>query len=146
MLEELRSAIEQPFPFITNCGLKLEALEFGYTKLVMPLGGNGNHINTMYAGALFTLSEMAGGALSIGSFDMNVFYPIIKDMQIKYKAPARTDISVEMRLTTGQINELIETASKDGKANFTMETELKNIAGEIVATTAATYQLRKIAA
>jgi thioesterase domain-containing protein len=145
MLEQLRSAIEQPFPFVTNCGLKLEALEFGYTKLVMPIEGNGNHINTMYAGALFTLSEMAGGALSIGSFDMNIFYPIIKDMQIKYKAPALTDISVEMRLTSEQINELIDTVSKNGKADFIMETELKNTVGEIVATTSATYQLRKIA-
>ena len=50
----------------------------------MPLKPNKNHIGTMYAGALFTLAEMPGGVLFLSSFDNKAFFPIVKELTMKF--------------------------------------------------------------
>jgi len=49
-----------------------------YTPIITPtvkkqcliiIIGNGNHVNTMYAGILFTVGKFAGGILHIVTFD-----------------------------------------------------------------------------
>ena len=49
-----------------------EVLEFsrGHCVMKMPFEPNKNHVGTMYAGALFTLAELPGGAVLISAFDM----------------------------------------------------------------------------
>lgn len=64
----------------------------------MPGAGNENHIGSMYAGALFTLAEIPGGALFLTSFDSARFYPIVKEMTLRFRRPAKGDIRVEARL------------------------------------------------
>lgn len=49
----------------------------GSTTLRMPIEGNGNHVGTMHAGALFTLAEVPGGVVFGGVADMKRFYPIV---------------------------------------------------------------------
>ena len=39
--------------------------------MLMPFKPNRNHLGTMYAGALFTLAEIPGGAVLISAFDMS---------------------------------------------------------------------------
>jgi len=68
-LEIAKKALESGIKFVANCGLKVVELRRGYVKCLMPYAGDGNHIGTMYAGALFTLAEIPGGALFSSSFD-----------------------------------------------------------------------------
>ena len=76
--EMARHFTEDKIAFVRRMGLKAVTLEPGHVKLLVPLAGNENHIGTMYAGALFTLAEIPGGALFITSFDTRRFYPIIR--------------------------------------------------------------------
>ena len=136
--------IEQGIPFAGRTEVKVLELEPGYVKMMMPLQPNLNHVGTMYAGALFTLAELPGGAIFLSTFDASRFYPLIKGMDIKFLKPAATDITVEIRLDPKEAAKIQETANEVGKADYDWECELKYANGQVVAVSSNRYQLRRM--
>src|SRR5512140_3154172 len=132
-LEIAKKALESGIGFVANCGLKVVELRRGYVKCMMPFAGNGNHIGTMYAGALFTLAELPGGALFLSSFDTSKFFPIVKALDLQFLKPATSDVTVEVSLDDIHIASLAAEAAAKGKAEFILEGELKTADGTIVA-------------
>ena len=141
--EMARVFTEEKIDFVKRSGLKAEELLPGYVCLRMPLAGNQNHIGTLYAGALFTLAEIPGGALFLTSFDVQRFYPLIKEMNLRFRRPATSDISVEARLDAEEIERIQNEAEREGKAEYRLQLQLKDADGQVVAETSALYQLRK---
>ncbi len=141
-MEIARQLTEEQIAFVKRCGLKAEVLEPGHVRLCMPLAGNQNHIGSMYAGALFTLAEIPGGALFLTSFDTQRFYPIVKEMNLRFRRPASGDIRVEARLAPELIEQLQNEASEQGKAQYPLALQLTAEDGEVVAESHALYQLR----
>lgn len=136
--------LEESIDFIKRAGLKVEALERGRVVCRMPLAGNVNHIGTMYAGALFTLAELPGGALFFSSFDASKYYPIVTDLQISFKKAVKSDATVEMVLDEEEISRIQSEAETQGKARFELRGELLDAEGDVVATSVGQYQLRQI--
>jgi len=143
--DEIKLFVEEPFAFIERMGLKAIELKPGYVKLGAPLKGNENHIGSMYAGALFTLAEMPAGALYLTTFDVNRYYPIVKEMHIRFRQPARTDITAELFMTTEQAQAIQKEVDQQGKADFTLEIELQDTDGTAVVKGNGIYQLRPMA-
>lgn len=141
--ELARLFTEERIAFIKRMNLKTEVLEPGYVRLRAPLAGNENHIGTMYAGALFTLAEVPGGALFVTSFDHQRFYPIVKELNLRFRRPATGDIHVEARLSASEIERIQIEAAANGKADYALELQLCDAAGEVVAESRALYQLRR---
>ncbi len=141
-VEIIRQLTEEQIAFVQRSGLKAEVLEPGHVRLCMPLAGNQNHIGSMYAGALFTLAEIPGGALFLTSFDAQRFYPIIKEMNLRFRRPATGDIRVEARLTTEEIQHLQKQATELGKAEYVLQLQLTDESGEVVVESRGLYQLR----
>ncbi len=141
--EMARVFTEEKIDFVKRCGLKAEQLEPGFVRLRMPLSGNQNHIGTLYAGALFTLAEIPGGALFLTSFDVQRFYPLIKEMNLRFRRPATSDITFEARLSDEEIARIQAEAERNCKADYHLELQLCDASGEVVAQTRALYQLRK---
>ncbi len=141
--EELKDDVEHKVAFIERIGLKALEIKPRYVKLMLPLKGNENHLLTMiYAGALFTLAEMPGGVLFMATFDPTKFFPIVKDMSIKFLLPAETDVFIEMSMTEGEVDRIKTDADKNGKADYILEGELKNTSGQVVAKSKGIYQMR----
>lgn len=136
--------IEKGIAFAGRTEVKVLELEPGYVKMMMPLQPNINHVGTMYAGALFTLAELPGGAIFLSTFDASLFYPLIKGMDIKFLKPASTDITVEVRLSPDEAAKIQERANEAGKADYEWECELKDANGQVVAVSANRYQLRRM--
>lgn len=141
-VEIARQLTEEQIAFVKRSGLKAETLEPGFVRLCMPLAGNQNHIGSMYAGALFTLAEIPGGALFLTSFDVQRFYPLIKEMNLRFRRPATGDIRVEARLSDEEIERLQREATLHGKAEYLLELQLTDATGECVAESRGCYQLR----
>lgn len=141
-MEIARQLTEQQIAFVERSGLKAEVLEPGFVRLCMPLTGNQNHIGSMYAGALFTLAEIPGGALFLTSFDTQRFYPVIKEMNLRFRRPASGDIRVEARLSAEETTRLQEQAQQQGKAEYLLELQLTDGNGEVVVESRGLYQLR----
>lgn len=141
-VEIVRQLTEQQIAFVRRSGLKAELLAPGHVRLCMPLVGNQNHLGSMYAGALFTLAEIPGGALFLTSFDSQRFYPLVKELQLRFRRPASGDIRVEAKLAPEQVERLREEAERQGKAEYWLELQLTDERGETVAESRGLYQMR----
>ncbi|HSW12487.1 MAG TPA: YiiD C-terminal domain-containing protein [Solimonas sp.] len=143
-LAAAKHALENGIKFVANCGLKVVELRRGYVKCAVPFAGNGNHIGTMYAGALFTVAEIPGGALFLSSFDMTRYAPIVKEMNLRFLKPAKSDVTIEVALSEERIAEISAEADANGKAEFTLEGEIKSADGTVVAVSHGVYQIRSL--
>ena len=141
-IELVRQLTEEQIAFVKRSGLKADVLEPGHVRLRMPLEGNQNHIGTLYAGALFTLAEMPGGALFLTSFDSRRFYPVVKEMNLRFRRPAKGDITVDARLGAEEIARIQREAETNGKADYWLELQLLDTDGEVVAESRGLYQMR----
>lgn len=141
-LEALRVGMSAPFPFVQRTGFEVVEVRPGYCRARMPLEPNVNHIGTMYAGALYTLAELPGGVLALATFDPARFYPVVKDMRIRFTALARTDVEVEVSLDDAEITRIRTEADERGKADYAWQCQLTDAEGTVVAATENLYQLR----
>jgi len=140
--ETVRRLSTGAVPFAERAGVDLVEFERGRVKMKIPFQGNQNHIGIMYAGALFTVAEIPGGALFMSAFDMSKCYPILADLSIKFVKPATTDVYVEARLSEEDIARVNAELESLGKSNYVLDLALMDTAGTVVATTHATYQAR----
>ena len=129
---------------IKRTGLEIVALRNRYAKFKMPLKGNTNHIGIMYAGSLFTLGEFTGGIIPAVTFDIERYYPIVKEITIKFLAMAKTDVFIEAEISEEEAKRIIDEAEENEKADIPLDLELKDESGVIVALVNGTWQLRKI--
>lgn len=141
-LEAIREGMSRPFPFVERTGFEVVALRPGYCHARMPLEPNVNHIGSMYAGALYTLAEIPGGAMALATFDASRFYPVVRDMHIDFRRPARTDVEVVVELSDDEAERIRTAAEERGKADWTWTCELTDAHGTVVTVTENHYQLR----
>jgi acyl-coenzyme A thioesterase PaaI-like protein len=109
-----------------------------------PLAGNVNYQGSMYAGTLFGLGEALGAVVFAANCDLGRFTPTVKDVQIRFRRPAMTDVRAEASLDASTVARLKLEADNDGKAEFVLDAQLTDTAGVVVATTHGTYQVRKL--
>jgi hypothetical protein len=128
---------------IKRTGVKVAGLRDGYVKCIMPLDGNINHVGIMYAGSLFTLGEIMGGIMWGIMFDVEKFYPIVKEINIQFKRPAASDVSLEVTFNKDEADRIQKTAEKDGKADYSLELDLKDARGQTVSVVKGIWQIRK---
>ena len=143
-LEVAKRALETGITFVANCGLRVIELRRGYVKCLVPFEGNGNHVGTMYAGALFTVAEIPGGALFLSSFDTRRYFPIVTALDMRFLKPAKTDVTIEIALDDDRIAAISAEADANGKATFTLDGEIRDAGGVMVATSHGVYQLRAV--
>ncbi|MBW1849589.1 MAG: YiiD C-terminal domain-containing protein, partial [Deltaproteobacteria bacterium] len=136
MIEEKFEAVSQralnSVEGIKRTGLKIIDLKERYSKTLMPLEGNVNHVGMMYAGSLFTIGEFSGGIIHLVSFDINRFFPIVKEISIRFRRPALTDVTLEVSFAKEEADSIQAEAEKNEKADFTLDLEIKDQENEIV--------------
>ena len=140
-LKLLNIGIGQAIPFLSRNKFKVVDMKHGYLKAKIPLKGNKNHFGGMYAGALFTVAEAPGGVIAILNFDSG-FYPILKELQIKFKKVAKSDVTVEYEMSEKEMAAVGKETEKKGKCDFILNGIVKDKDDNVVAEAKATYQLR----
>lgn len=135
--------IHQAIPMLGKLGLQVVRMGEGSMTLRVPFEGNQNHVGTMYAGALFAIAEVPGGALAVQLFDPARFYPVIRNMRVDYRRPARTDVTVDAAIPPEIAERVLATAEAEGKADFVMDLQVRDADGDVVMTAVGDYQLRR---
>jgi thioesterase domain-containing protein len=138
----LNSTIGQTIPVLEHMGLEVIEAAPGRAAARVPIDGNGNHVGTMYAGVLFSVAEMLGGALSLATFDPARFYPIVKDLRIDFRRPATSAVTARTSLEEAEIDRVLADVDREGKGQFVLRSELTDEDGTVVASTEGTYQIR----
>lgn len=141
--DKMRELMETTVAFVRRSGLKALDLAPGRVKLMMPLAGNENHIGIMYAGALFTLGEVPGGALFLSTFDIEKYYPIVKEINIRFRRPATGDVTVEVTMSPEEVARINSEVEAHGKADFVLDEQIVDGAGQVAAIIRGVYQVRR---
>lgn len=144
--KDMALLIESIVPIAQKMGIKVVAMRDRYAKLMMPPEPNLNHIGIIYAGSLFTLGEFSGGAIFVTAFDTTKYFPIVKEVSIRYRRPGTTCMYLEVEMSEKQVVQVVERLEQDGKANFELDLELKDEQDEVCALVHGTWQLRKLVA
>lgn len=131
-------------PGIERTGVVVEEVSPRRVRATMPIVGNGNHVDVMYAGSLFTLAELSGGLVAMGAFGTEGYYPVVRDVAIAFLRPARTDVVLDLAVDDVWVEDVRRRAEADGKADFDLDVELRDADGVVVATSANRYQLRRL--
>ncbi|TAL32356.1 MAG: DUF4442 domain-containing protein [Spirochaetes bacterium] len=136
--------VETGINAVRNMGMKFLVCRENHVRLMMPLDGNINHIGTMYAGCIFTLGEVAGGAIFGACFDLTRYFPIVKEMTIRYRRPVTSDITLDASLSPERVREIEAVVVAQGKCDLIMDLELVGTGGEVVALVHGTWQVRAV--
>ena len=100
-----------------------------------------NHLGTVHGGALFTVAEAASGrafmetALTYAraaGWDISAFRAVVRNAQIRFRKPARGEISAHARLIT-PVEQWAEVLQAEGKAVANVSVEVQDASGALVA-------------
>jgi acyl-coenzyme A thioesterase PaaI-like protein len=141
LAEEWDRALTTLVPRVPDLNIQTLELRRGYAKARATLAGNGNHYGSMYAGTLFGMAEMLGGALIWADFDFDEYLPTVKHMAIRYRRPAFTDVIAVASLDTSTVERMRHEATTQGKSEFEVDAVLTDTSGEVVVTTHGIYQI-----
>jgi thioesterase domain-containing protein len=139
---DIKEMFRSGIPFAKRSGIEATRMEKEGIDLKMPLAPNINHIGSMYAGALFTLAEMMGGAVAMVYFMERQLIPIVTGLNIRFTKMAKSDITTTFALTPEDVERIINECKEQGKANYTIKLELKDKNDVVVAETEGFYQVR----
>jgi uncharacterized protein (TIGR00369 family) len=143
-LAAMTAGVRQLIPLFDYMGLEVLEAGDGRAAARIPAEPNRNHFGVIYAGALFSVAEMLGGVIGTTSLAVDGFIPIVKDMQIKFTRPAGTAVVAATSLTAEEIERIKAEALDLGKADYVLTTNVIDENGVVVASTSATYQIRKM--
>ena len=99
-----------------------------------------NHVDTAHAGAQFCLAELASGAFLEALFPeyKGRVYAVVRRVEIKYKAPGKTDLAAHAEVGDGDKLRFSEEFEKMGRALISVRVDLKDAEG--IATFSAVFQ------
>ena len=143
-VSDVQSLIEEKVPVAGFLGLAVEAVEPGHVRLRMPFSPRiKNHLDIVYAGAIFSLAEIAGGVATLSAFEQDGCTVLARRMEIDYVRPSRSDLLCEVALPDTVIAESRVTVQAEGKVDLILPIEVQDERGRVIARVSAFYYLRQ---
>jgi acyl-coenzyme A thioesterase PaaI-like protein len=144
LVELMNGALGSTIPTAQQMGVRVVDARRGYVAATVPLEGNGNHFGVIYAGVQFTVAEILGGIIALSTFDSAKYFPLVKNVDIKFVGMARSELRAQASLDDETIARVEAEAAERGKADFTLDAVVTDADGQTVATTRGLYQLRAL--
>jgi acyl-coenzyme A thioesterase PaaI-like protein len=135
-------ALEQTVPRAHQMGVRFVEMRPGFVRAEVPFDGNGNHFGVIYAGVIFTVAEVLGGAMHFASFDVSTHYPLVRSMSVDFTAPGRGTLSASASLAPEEVERVRALAATGVKVPFELIAQVVGEDGTLVATTHGNYQIR----
>jgi thioesterase domain-containing protein len=142
----VNGALKQLIPVAAAMGVEFTEMRPGFVRAEVPFEGNGNHFGTMYAGVIFTVAEVLGGAIHFATFDVSTHYPLVRGVQIDFVAPGKSRLVATASLSEDEVARIKAEAQPGAKVPFILEAEVVDEDGTVVARTRGDYQLRPFGA
>jgi uncharacterized protein (TIGR00369 family) len=144
LLRGMTAGVRQLIPLFDYMGLEILEAGEGRAAARIPVEPNGNHFGVIYAGALFSVAEVLGGIIGTTSIAIDGYVPLVKDLQITFTRPAATSVVAATSLPADEIERIKAEALEVGKADYVLTTDVTDENGVVVASTSATYQIRRM--
>lgn len=140
--DQLNAGLESLIPVAHKMGVRFVEMRPGHVSATVPFEGNGNHFGVIYAGVIFTLAEVLGGAMHFATFDAATHYPLVRSLNIDFLKPGTGPLTASATLPDDEVARLKAEAVPDAKVPFVLEAEVIGEDGTVVARTRGDYQLR----
>ncbi len=107
-----------------------------------------NHLQTIHAGALFTLAESASGELLFTRFPdlAERVVPLLRDAQVKYRRAAEGSVSAHAMVSADAVDAFREQLAKKGRAAITVAVDVKNSEGVVTCSASFNWFVQTLAA
>jgi len=131
-------------PYIGHTGIEVTEMSEGAATAVLPDRPElHNHVGSQHAGALFGVAEVASGAAFVGAFAvrMGEVTPLARSAEIAYVKVARGRVEAKAKLGVPAA-EALATLDRDGRVDFSVEVELADGEGDVVATATVDWNVR----
>jgi len=141
---DIQSLIEEKVPLAGFVGLEVEAVEPGRARLRMPFSPQvKNHLDIVYAGAIFALAEISGGVAMLSAFEQDGCTVLARRMEIDYVRPSRSALLCDVALPDTVVSESRAAVQTEGKADVVLPIDVQDERGRVVARVVAFYYLRQ---
>jgi acyl-coenzyme A thioesterase PaaI-like protein len=138
----MNAGLEQLIPRAHQMGVEFVEMRPGFVRAEVPFEGNGNHFGVIYAGVIFTVAEVLGGAIHVATFDVSTHYPLVRTLSIDFITPGKSRLSASASLSAEEVARIQAATTPDAKVAFELEAEVVGADGTVVARTRGDYQLR----
>jgi uncharacterized protein (TIGR00369 family) len=131
-------------PYIAHMGIEVTEMSEGAATAVLPDRPElHNHVGSQHAGALFGVAETASGAAFVGAFAarMGEVTPLARSAEIAYVKVARGAVEAKAKLGVPAA-EALATLDRDGRDDFSVEVEMTDGEGDVVATATVDWNVR----
>ncbi len=140
---EIQALISSKVPVAEYLGIQVEAVEPGHVKLQLPFSARvQNHLEIVYAGAIFALAEIAGGIAMLSVFDAALFTILVERLSIDFQRPSRQALWCDLILTPELIEQAKEQVKAEGKAKVTIPIEVRDGRQRVIACVQGSYYVR----
>lgn len=142
LVEMMNNALSSTIPIADHMGVQVVEARRGFAAATVPVEGNGNHFGVIYAGVQFTVAEVLGGIIALSTFDTSKYFPLVKNVDIAFRAMATTPLRAEASMDDETIARVEAEAAAQGKSDYVLDAVVTDENGTVVATTHGLYQLR----
>ncbi|HEX4731930.1 MAG TPA: DUF4442 domain-containing protein [Solirubrobacterales bacterium] len=143
-LDAIAKGMALAVPYIGHMGIEVTAMSEGEATALLPDRPElHNHVGSQHAGALFGVAETASGAAFVGAFAarMGDVTPLARSAEIAYSKVARGPIEAKAKLGVPAA-EALATVDADGRVDFSVEVEMTDAGGLVVATATVDWNVR----
>ncbi|MCW5830077.1 MAG: YiiD C-terminal domain-containing protein [Deltaproteobacteria bacterium] len=141
---QFKQMLVKTIPFVERAGMTVEEMEPRRAVGKMPIKLNLNHVQIMYAGSLFTLAEITGGAMLAATFDLSKYRLVVKSFNIEFKKPVKTDALCEIAFPEEEVERIKKILDTEGRSDFTVKGVIRDMNGVEAAFSTAVYNAKKI--
>ena len=130
----IKSHLSSAVPFANHVGVKLLEISDGAASAELDQREEvSNHIQSMHAGAMFTLGEAASGAALAGAFGPAILQmrPVAATAGIAYKKVAKGKLTAYAKATLPGAD-LLAAIEADGKVAFDIHVDVQDSDGDTV--------------
>jgi uncharacterized protein (TIGR00369 family) len=131
-------------PYISHMGIEVTEMSEGAATAVLPDRPElHNHVGSQHAGALFGVAETASGAAFVGAFAVRMgdLVPLARNAEISYVKVARGAVEAKAKLGVPAA-EALAALDRDGRIDFSVEVEMTDGEGDVVATATVAWNVR----
>ncbi|MBS1842831.1 MAG: DUF4442 domain-containing protein [Actinobacteria bacterium] len=131
-------------PYISHMGIEVTEMSEGAATAVLPDRLDlHNHVGSQHAGALFGVAETASGAAFVGAFAVRMgdLTPLARNAEISYVKVARGVVEAKAKLGV-PAEEALAALDKEGRIDFSVEVEMTDAEGDVVATATVDWNVR----
>lgn len=141
----IRTQLSAMVPFANEVGVVLGPISDGAaTATLEQRPQTSNHIQSMHAGAMFTLGEAASGSALAGAIAPVLLQctPVAKDAQISFVKIAKGTLTASAK-TSRPGPDILGELDKEGKVVFDVDVDIQDGEGQTVAEMKVTWHVRK---